>query len=99
MKTVRVKSRKVAETLSVLCDDQVAAEQRLDDSRQERREVAEALVEWYLAREFAPRPTSALLNGSAAERRRRRIERRAVVGLVRSFPATQPAMDEEEVAS
>lgn len=32
------------------------------------------------------RPTSALLDGSAAERRRRRIERRALAAVVRSLP-------------
>lgn len=35
----------------------------------------------------AVEPTSALLDGSAAERRRRRIERRALTGVVRSLPA------------
>ncbi len=35
--------------------------------------------------EVAP-PTSALIDGSAAERRRRRIERRALTGVVRSLP-------------
>lgn len=34
----------------------------------------------------APRPTSALLDGSAAERRRRRMERRAVAAIVRELP-------------
>lgn len=34
----------------------------------------------------AERPTSALLDGSAAERRRRRIERRALAAVVRSLP-------------
>lgn len=34
----------------------------------------------------APRPTSALLDGSAAERRRRRIERRSVAAIVRELP-------------
>ncbi len=33
-----------------------------------------------------PEPTSALLDGSAAERRRRRIERRALAAVVRSLP-------------
>lgn len=35
----------------------------------------------------APRPTSALLDGTAAERRRRRIERRAIASVVRALPA------------
>lgn len=35
----------------------------------------------------ATEPTSALLDGSAAERRRRRIERRALTCVVRSLPA------------
>lgn len=34
----------------------------------------------------APRPTSALLDGSAVERRRRRMERRAVAAVVRVLP-------------
>jgi hypothetical protein len=34
----------------------------------------------------AAEPTSALLDGSAAERRRRRIERRAVSAVVRALP-------------
>jgi hypothetical protein len=34
----------------------------------------------------APQPTSALLDRSAAERRRRRIKRRAVAGLARALP-------------
>ncbi len=34
----------------------------------------------------APRPTSALLDGSAAERRRRRVERRAMAAVVRVLP-------------
>ena len=41
-----------------------------------------------VAREVAqaPAPTSALMDGSAAERRRRRIERRAISAVVRSLP-------------
>lgn len=34
----------------------------------------------------APRPTSALLDGGAVERRRRRMERRAVAAVVRALP-------------
>jgi hypothetical protein len=34
----------------------------------------------------APEPTSALLDGSAAERRRRRIQRRALTSAVRALP-------------
>ncbi|MBV9161988.1 MAG: hypothetical protein JO281_10660 [Pseudonocardiales bacterium] len=34
----------------------------------------------------APRPTSALVDGSAAERRRSRMERRAVAAVVRALP-------------
>jgi hypothetical protein len=37
----------------------------------------------------APEPTSALVDGSAAERRRRRMERRALAAVVRSLPARQ----------
>jgi hypothetical protein len=40
-----------------------------------------------------PRPTSALLDGSAAERRRRRMERRALVALTRGLPARGAAFD------
>lgn len=39
----------------------------------------------------APEATSALLDGSAAERRRRRIERRAIAAVVRRLPV-RPAM-------
>lgn len=35
----------------------------------------------------SPAPTSALVDGSAAERRRRRIARRAIAGVLRSLPA------------
>jgi hypothetical protein len=42
----------------------------------------------------SPEPTSALMDGSAAERRRRRMERRALAAVVRSLPvrdvASQP---------
>lgn len=34
----------------------------------------------------APRPTSALVDGSAAERRRRRMQRRAVAAVLRGLP-------------
>lgn len=45
-------------------------------------------------------PTSALLDGSAAERRRRRIERRALTGVVRSLPAHAPVTTRiEDIAS
>jgi hypothetical protein len=48
----------------------------------------------------APRPTSALLDGSAAERRRRRRERRAVVAVVRELPVRRAVSgpDGREVA-
>ena len=47
----------------------------------------------------APRPTSSVLDGSAAERRRRRIERRAISAVVRSLPARPSvAYPEGEVA-
>jgi hypothetical protein len=39
--------------------------------------------------EVAPEPTSALVDGSAAERRRRRMERRALAAVVRSLPTRQ----------
>lgn len=35
----------------------------------------------------APRPTSALLDGTAAERRRRRTARRAIASVIRALPA------------
>jgi hypothetical protein len=41
----------------------------------------------------APRPTSALLDGSAAERRRRRMERRALAALTRALPVHGDALD------
>lgn len=48
----------------------------------------------------APRPTSALLDGSAAERRRRRVERRQVAAVVRELPLRRGAFgpDGREVA-
>jgi ribosomal protein L12E/L44/L45/RPP1/RPP2 len=39
----------------------------------------------------APVATSALMDGSAAERRRRRMERRAISAVVRSLPVRRPA--------
>jgi ribosomal protein L12E/L44/L45/RPP1/RPP2 len=47
----------------------------------------------------APVATSALMDGSAAERRRRRMERRAISAVVRSLPV-RPVMAEpqDEVA-
>jgi hypothetical protein len=47
-----------------------------------------------------PVPTSALVDGSAAERRRRRMARRAMAGVVRSLPLRQRrcAPGEGEVA-
>lgn len=39
----------------------------------------------------SPGPTSALMDGSAAERRRRRMERRALATVVRSLPARDVA--------
>jgi hypothetical protein len=41
----------------------------------------------------ASRATSALLDGSAAERRRRRMERRAWAALIRALPAHGVALD------
>lgn len=51
------------------------------------RLIAEAAVDVAGAAE----PTSALIDGSAAQRRRRRIERRALTAVVRSLP-TRPSM-------
>ena len=39
----------------------------------------------------AARPTSTLLDGSAAERRRRRIENQAMSSVVRTLPVRRPA--------
>lgn len=39
-----------------------------------------------------PGPTSAWLDGSAAERRRRRMARRALAAVVRSLPAGRPGV-------
>ena len=41
----------------------------------------------------APRATSALLDGSAAERRRRRMEHRALTALTHALPAHGDALD------
>jgi hypothetical protein len=41
----------------------------------------------------APRPTSALLSGSAAEQRRRRMERRAWTAVTRALPTSGGALD------
>ncbi|GAB3910959.1 hypothetical protein GCM10029964_115780 [Kibdelosporangium lantanae] len=46
----------------------------------------------------AARPTSALLDGSAAERRRRRMERRAVGAVVRALPVRRSVPDGQEAA-
>lgn len=46
-----------------------------------------------------PAPTSALVDGSAAERRRRRMERRAIAAVVRSLPVRRSAFSPaDEVA-
>jgi hypothetical protein len=39
----------------------------------------------------ASQPTSALLDGSAAEQRRRRMERRALAAVIRALPASRGA--------
>lgn len=50
-------------------------------------EVLDELIERaYAEVADAPGPTSALLNGSAAEQRRRRMERRALTALTRALP-------------
>jgi hypothetical protein len=54
--------------------------------------IAEAAAE----AEPAPEPTSALLDGSAAERRHRRIERRALTAAVRSLPVRTSAPEYTE---
>jgi hypothetical protein len=43
----------------------------------------------------APRPTSALLDGSAAEHRRRRIEHRALAALARALPVRSGSLDSD----
>jgi hypothetical protein len=43
----------------------------------------------------APRPTSTLVDGSAAERRRRRMERRALGALTRALPAHGDVLDSD----
>lgn len=45
-----------------------------------------------------PAPTSALVDGSAAERRRRRIERRMLAAVVRSLPSRRRSRPAGEVA-
>jgi hypothetical protein len=48
----------------------------------------------------APTPTSALIDGSAAERRRWRIQRRALTAVIRSLPVRPAAPTHiEEIAS
>jgi len=55
----------------------------------------EAHVHWAMA----PRPTSGLLDGTAAERRVRRINRRAMGAVVRALPIRPaPAMVNDEAA-
>lgn len=58
--------------------------------------VGEALDELidraYAEVAHAPRPTSALLNGSAAEQRRRRMEHRALAALTRALPVSRGAL-------
>jgi hypothetical protein len=48
--------------------------------------------------EVAPEPTSALVDGSAAERRRRRMERRVLAAVVRSLPTRQVSPQVGEAA-
>ncbi|GAB3914399.1 hypothetical protein GCM10029964_125750 [Kibdelosporangium lantanae] len=48
--------------------------------------------------ERAALPTSALVDGSAAERRRRRIERRTVGAVVRILPVRRSVPDGQEAA-
>jgi hypothetical protein len=61
---------------------------RLSDSeRLALREYWDQMIEECRAEVAqAPEPTSALVDGSAAERRRRRMERRAVAAIVRELP-------------
>lgn len=56
-----------------------------------RRQVEALIWESHDVTARAPRPTSALLDGSAAERRRRRMERRAIAAVVRELPVRQQA--------
>jgi hypothetical protein len=44
----------------------------------------------------APRPTSALLDGSAAEQRRRRMQRRALAAVIRTPPVPHGASGSDE---
>jgi hypothetical protein len=44
----------------------------------------------------SPGPTSALVDGTAAERRRRRLSRRAVAAVVRAMPVTRPVSGADE---
>jgi hypothetical protein len=46
----------------------------------------------------AAEPTSALLDGSAAERRRRRMENRAMAGVVRALPVRRSAVADGQAA-
>jgi hypothetical protein len=56
-------------------------------------EVSEELQEATSAQ-----PTSALLDGSAAERRRRRIENRAMAGVVRAMPVRRAVVADGQAA-
>lgn len=48
--------------------------------------------------EEAAQPTSALLDGSAAERRRRRVENRTLAGVVRALPLRRSAVADGQAA-
>lgn len=48
--------------------------------------------------EESTQPTSALLDGSAAERRRRRMENRAMAGVVRALPVRRSAVVDGQAA-
>lgn len=65
------------------------------------REVLDELIDRaYAEVANAPRPTSGLLDGSAAEQRRRRTERRALAAVIRALPVRCGASggDERQVA-
>ena len=87
------------------CDEPTAAELAATEAalpeyqRRAVRDYWDRLIEQcYAEVADAPRPTSALLDGSAAERRRRRMERRVLAALIRSLPVHQAGADGSEAA-
>lgn len=64
----------------------------------DERAVSELIADVDQSLAEAPVPTSALVDGSAAERRRRRIERRMLAAVVRSLPSRRSVPARGEAA-